>query len=127
VHTSQAPVEDKQAAPVSLLRRAAAINRPTEGATAMAAPKLRSEVHVPNRGTHDHPRSYKDALLYSPDHDEAGRSILNAGLSGSHTSRRSIDSKAGSSSDQGVCGVLRPERLLLACQLIPSLAATSVI
>jgi hypothetical protein len=75
----QAPVKDKQAAPVSLLRRAAAVNRPAEGATAMAAPKLRSEVHVPDRGTRDRPRSYKDALLCSLEHDEAGRSALNTG------------------------------------------------
>jgi hypothetical protein len=75
----QAPVEDNQAAPVSLLRRAAAVNRPAEGATAMAAPKLRSGVHVPDRGTRDRPRSHNDALLCLPEHGEASRSILNAG------------------------------------------------
>jgi hypothetical protein len=75
----QALVEDKQAAPVSLLRRAAVVNHPTEGATAMAAPKLRSEVHVPDWGTRDHLWSYKDALLCSPEHGKAGRSVLNAG------------------------------------------------
>jgi hypothetical protein len=75
----QAPIEDKQAALVSLLRRAAAVNRPAEGATAMPSPKLRSEVHVPDRDTCDRLWSYKDALLCSPIHGEAGWSVLNAG------------------------------------------------
>jgi hypothetical protein len=74
----QAPIEDNQAAPVSLLRRATAVNHPVEGATAMAAPKLRSEVHVPDWGTHDRPRSHNDALLCLPEHGEVGRSVLNA-------------------------------------------------